>query len=134
MILCEFRCKNRVCRARIVLPRHTLLQPFEHRDTQPTEIPPVALVCARCKTVESYSEADLRGSAEGDTGPNWEVVEWLPCGGESCEFPLPLFAAWSEATSAEARSVDVHIWRWKPLTCEAGHEVRKPEELYGYRL
>ncbi len=133
-ILCQFLCKNRSCRRSIVLPQHTLSQAFEHRDIPPTEIPRVALVCARCKTVENYSEADLQGAGEGDTDPTWGVAELLQCVEGSCQLLLPVFAKWSGTTSVEDRSVDVHIWRWKPLTCEAGHEVRKPESVYGYSL
>jgi hypothetical protein len=117
-----------------VLPLHKLLRAFEHRDIQPKEIPPVALVCNHCRTVGSYSEADLKGSAEGDTGPSWEVVEELPCVEGTCQFRLPLFAAWSEATTAEARYADIRILRWLSLVCETGHEVPKPTELYGYPL
>lgn len=132
MILCEFLCKN--CRRPIVLPQHKLLQAFVHPDIQPTGIPRVALVCNHCRIVENYSEADLNGSAEGDTAPSWEVVEELPCVEGTCQFRLPLFAKWSDATIAQARFDEIQIWRWRSLTCEAGHEVRKPEQLIGYHL
>jgi hypothetical protein len=134
MILCEFLCKNRGCRSPIVLPRYTLLQPSEHREIPPTGIPCVALVCTRCKTVESYSEADLSGSVVGETAPSWEVVELLKCVEGSCQLLVPLFAKWSEATTAQVRAADILIWRWHPLACDAGHEVPKPVEVYGYRL
>ncbi len=132
MILCEFLCKN--CRKPIVLPRHMLLQAFVHPDIQPTGIPRVALVCNRCTIVENYSEADLAGSVEGDIVRNWEDIAELSCVEGTCQFRLPLFVLWNEPTSAKAKSDEMRIWRWRPLTCEAGHEVRKPEELIGYRL
>jgi hypothetical protein len=134
MILCEFRCKK--CRKTIVLPRHTLSREFEHRDNPPTDIPPVALVCSHCTTVESYSEADLLGSKEGDTGLRWVAVGELPCVEENCLFHPTVFADWSEATTAEAQKAHIHTWRWHsfPAVCEAGHEIPKPKELYGYHL
>jgi hypothetical protein len=132
MILCKFLCKH--CRKPIVLPRHTLLREFEHREIPPTEIPLVVLVCNRCKTVESYSEIDLLASAEADTAPKWEAVEELPCVEGSCQFHPTLFVDWSEATTPEAREIYIRNLRWPPLVCEGGHIVPKPEELYGYRL
>jgi hypothetical protein len=134
MIICEFRCKNNSCHRTIAVSGHTLLQEFEHREIQPMGIPLVALVCNHCKTVESYSEVDLVGSVTGAIDPKWEVVEPLLCVAKNCQFPLQLFAMWSEAISPEDRSVDVRVWRWRHLSCEAGHVVQKPAELIGYRL
>ena len=132
VILCEFPCKH--CRRTIVLPRHTLSREFEDQEIQPTRIPRVALLCNHCRTVENYSEADLKGSPEGNTGHGWVVAEELPCVEESCQFRLLLFAKWSESTSTADRHADLLISRWNPLTCEAGHKVQKPTEVYGLPL
>jgi hypothetical protein len=93
-----------------------LSQEFDHLEFPPTGIPRVALVCNRCKTLENYSEADLEESWEGDTVPSWVIAESLLCVEGSCQFPVPIFAEWSEATIAQDRCVDLHIWRCHPLT------------------
>lgn len=131
-ILCEFLCKN--CHKSIALPQRTLLREFEHRDTQPTGIPSVALVCNHCKIVEIYSEADLQESQVGETGLGWVAVQELPCVEGTCQFHPPVFADWSEATRPEKREVHIRTWRWRPMACEAGHDIPKPQEIYGYPL
>jgi hypothetical protein len=132
MIICEFQCET--CRRPMHIPLHTILQEFEHQDRRPKDIPCIALVCSQCKTVGNQSRASLGARAVGETGPSWEVVEWLPCEAETCQFPLGVFAQWSASTTLEERQKDVKSWRWRPLVCEAGNPVPKPREIYAVPL
>lgn len=89
MILCSFQCRS--CRMPMRIPQHTLLREFEHLNPPPTGIPYVALLCPRCKTAGTYSEADLVESGVSGISPNWAVLDWLQCGEEGCTPRVPLF-------------------------------------------
>lgn len=123
MILCRFSCRN--CYEPMLLPLHTILQGFVHRETPPTDVPCIAIMCSQCKTLENYSAADLKESAVAEIGPTWEVADWLRCVEETCKSPVPVFLEWNESTTLEDRQKDIYALRWKPLKCDKGHEVRK---------
>jgi hypothetical protein len=128
MLVLSFSCGN--CRLPMKLPLHTLLQPFEDQATKPTDVPLIALQCPRCKTVERESRSTEAGPQVAETAPQWEVAEWLKCEEASCILLLPLFAAWSDTTSPRERLNDVLAWRFRSVTCPAGHLVRKPDDHY----
>jgi hypothetical protein len=111
------------------LPQQTLLQPFQHLDNPPSDIPHVAIACSRCKTAGTYSEADLEDSAEAEIVPSWEVVEWLRCVEEICRTPLVLFAEWSATTTETAKALDRAVFRQTSgLQCAYGHQVKLPQD------
>ncbi len=132
MLICEFRCSG--CYRPIHIALHTILRKYEQQVMASNLFPPFALVCPKCKAVERHSANSLRRSAVAETGPDWELAEWLTCGSQNCTSPLGLFARWNAARTLEERRADVLTWRWSLLMCESGHPAQKPREVYGVLL
>jgi len=91
----------------------------------------VGVVCPRCKFVGNYSLFEN----SPDYNPRDQVIlvrpvgetafiKWLKCEVENCKTPLPLFAIWSAATTAEEREADISTWRWEKLHCPQGHKIQ----------
>jgi hypothetical protein len=106
-----------------------IVRPFSNLEREPNGFPPVFAVCGHCKTIGSLALNKNLGygsvTEERPNGVETVHVGSLRCVEEDCATPKPLFAQWSDVTTAAEREADIQTWRWDGLLCQQGHSILK---------
>ncbi len=127
----ELHCKN--FGVPMLLPKGMIEWLFAGPYAQPNRLHAIAVVCRRCKSVDTYFiERDDPNHNPRDlvvfANPNRDTMDgpMLRCDEEGCAALVPLLAQWDCNSSTRERKADTVTWRWEHLLCPLGHPIAKP--------
>jgi hypothetical protein len=128
----EILCKR--CGAPMLLPVAMIGRLFADPDAQPNQSHAIAVVCRRCKSIETYF---LEEHHPGQNAMDCVRLAYLcqdtmdgpllGCDQEGCKALVPLFAQWNVDATTDERKAEVATWQWSHLQCPLGHSIIKPD-------
>ena len=128
----EIHCKR--CGAPILLPVGMIGRLFADPDAQPNQSHAIAVVCRRCKSIETYflerhhpGHNAMDGVRFAYQGQDTMDGSMLGCDEEACNALVPLLAQWNVDTTTDERKAEVATWQWRYLQCPLGHSISKPD-------